>query len=373
MAGRRPIFNTDNFTIDFLASSSEGFTVQTRQSLLRHVPNTPLPAARRIRVERDREPKKFRVGQDFAPKVGIRDPEQIESLLSFDIQPVTFPTYSAIDSLADSREELNISNPGATATILLTAEDDGSHRILVQHRSHLNRFYSQTLGASVAGFLDGHLDPANRGRLLPIDTDSIKASAIKEMNEEIQLTATDLTDLWIVGLAQDKVKIHTEFLLFGILRHSADKIAQKAGTRTIAKPDDRYDFTEKFFAIDGTLEAIEILLTQVKCPLPPTHAAAFTAAGYLLTLESFGLEAAEGWKSRLEKMVQKNYQEIDRIVMDFYKDNSSEQGEDTKGKPARRASGFDPAFSPTVQGLPDAVSEFERVGLIRKGRYGMRC
>src|SRR2546425_5268487 len=93
MIERRSLFDGGNFVIDFLTSSPDGFTAQTRRNLLRHAPNTPLTGAKRIRPVRDLERKKFRVGPGFAPKVGIRNPQQSESVLSFDIQPVTYPTY----------------------------------------------------------------------------------------------------------------------------------------------------------------------------------------------------------------------------------------------------------------------------------------
>src|ERR1051326_5384999 len=98
MTERRPLFDGGNFLIDFLTSSMEGFTAQTRLSLPRHAPNTPLPGGKKIRAIRDLEQKKFRVGPGFAPKVGIRHPEQAGSMLSFDIQPVTYPTYRAINN-----------------------------------------------------------------------------------------------------------------------------------------------------------------------------------------------------------------------------------------------------------------------------------
>src|SRR2546428_7733420 len=138
------------------------------------------------RAVRDLGRKKFRVGPGFAPKVGIRNPQQSESVLSFDIQPVTYPTYLAISNNTDPEEELSISNPSATAAVLLTTEKDGSHRVLVQQRSPRNRLYAETIGASVAGLFDGQLDrePVNRGKLKPIDTNAIMANAIKEMREE---------------------------------------------------------------------------------------------------------------------------------------------------------------------------------------------
>ena len=365
MTEQKSRFNAGNFTIDFLTPSLEGLTVQTRQCLLRHAPGTPLPGAKRIRRERDREPKKRRMGLGFRPKVGIRHPEKLVDVLSFDIQPVTFPTHSAINSLADPPDELNISNPAATATILFTTEDDGSHRIVLQHRSQQNRFYSGTVGASVAGFLDGTLDrnPENRGKLLPVNTQTVKASALKEMKEEIHLMPKDVVNLRIIGLARDLVNVHTEFLLFGILALNAHQVAQKADFADKQELDDEYDFSERVLVIDGSLEAIEILLTEVKCPLPPTHAAAFVAMEYLILLEQAGLEAAEEWMKHLEFQVRANYQCIDEMVSAFYKRNGNV---DTKRFASRRRSGFDPTLSPLVQGLPDMISELRRVDLIRE-------
>jgi len=360
MIERRSLFDGGNFVIDFLTSSPDGFTAQTRRNLLRHAPNTPLTGAKRIRPVRDLERKKFRVGPGFAPKVGIRNPEQSESVLSFDIQPVTYPTYLAISNNTDPEEELSISNPSATAAVLLTTEKDGSHRVLVQQRSPRNRLYAETIGASVAGLFDGQLDrePANRGKLKPIDTNAIMANAIKEMREEIQLDATDITWLRIIGLARDKVKIHSEFLLLGLLRLSTDEIAQKAGKRILAGPTDEDDFVEKFVVVSATLEAIETLVTQVKCPLPPTHTAAFIAAGYWMTLRDASLAIASQWLNRLEPRVQVNYREINHRVDTYFQRNSGKRGEDVWG--------YDPAHSPIKQGLPEAISELMRVGLLRK-------
>jgi hypothetical protein len=362
MTERKLWFNGDNFTIDFLTPSLEGLTLQTCQCLLRHAPGTPLPGAKRIRRERDREPKKRRIGLGFAPKVGIRHPEKFADVLSFDIQPVTFPTYSAINSLANLPDELNISAPAATATILFTTEDDGSHRMVVQYRSQQNRFYPETVGASAVGFLDGTLDrnPTNRGKLLPVDTQTVKVSALKEMKEEIYLMPTDVVNLRIIGLARDLVNVHTEFLLFGILALNAHEVAQKAGFADKKELDDEHDFSERFLVIDGSLEAIEILLTEVKCPLPPTHSAAFVATGYLIVLEQAGLEAADEWMKHMELRVRANCQRIDEIVSAFYKRNGNV---DTRRFDSRRRSGFDPALSPLVQGLPDMISELRRVDL----------
>ena len=102
---------------------------------------------------------------------------------------------------------------------------------------------------------------------------------------------TDVVNLRIIGLARDLVSIHTEFLLFGVLALNAHEVAQKVGFADIQELDDEQDFRERLLVIDGSLEAIEILLIEVKCPLPPTHSAAFVATGYLIVLEQAGMEA----------------------------------------------------------------------------------
>ena len=83
-----------------------------------------MTGAKKIRQVRDVEREKFRIGPGFALKVGIRNPEQSGRILSFDIQPVTYPTYRAINNKTDPEEELSISNPSATAEVLLTTESE---------------------------------------------------------------------------------------------------------------------------------------------------------------------------------------------------------------------------------------------------------
>lgn len=128
---RKPEFESGAFTIEYLSASSKGFEAITRESLLRHPVGASLPEADKIKTERDKEPKKWRVGPDFVPLVGVRNVKQEGNLLSFDIKPVTFPTYKAISSPQETREAIEVSNPTATALILLTTEADGSRRLVV--------------------------------------------------------------------------------------------------------------------------------------------------------------------------------------------------------------------------------------------------
>lgn len=99
---QKPEFDGGSFTIEYLSTSPKGFDVKTRESLPRYLPGTPLPEAQRIKIEREREPKRFRIGPGFAPKVGIRNVVRNGNELSFDIKPVTFPTYKAISASTET-------------------------------------------------------------------------------------------------------------------------------------------------------------------------------------------------------------------------------------------------------------------------------
>ena len=57
-----PAFSTNSFDIKFMSNAVDGFEIQSKELLLRHAPNTPLPFANRIKVERARDPKQRRVG-----------------------------------------------------------------------------------------------------------------------------------------------------------------------------------------------------------------------------------------------------------------------------------------------------------------------
>lgn len=232
--------------------------------------------------------------------------------------------------------------------------------MLVQHRSEKNFFYGDIPGASVAGFLDGKLDKRreNRGRLIPISTSDIIQNIQKEMVEEIGIKPEELKECRITGFAKDKIRIHDEFLLLGITSLTAKEVAKRTGR------GDEFGAGEKFFIIDGTPEAIKTLLTEVKCPLPHTHVAAFVASGYSMVLERDGLESANRWKDKIKDAIRRNYREIDQIVAQFYKDNPSVLNDRPEGKPPRNPNGYEPAYLPQEQGLPGIISELKRVRLV---------
>ncbi|OGH02513.1 MAG: hypothetical protein A2798_02590 [Candidatus Levybacteria bacterium RIFCSPHIGHO2_01_FULL_37_17] len=355
-------FVTDTFEIKFLSRSADGLEIVTDQKLLRHAPNTPLPFAERIAKERAREKKQFRTGTDFAPKVGIRNPRLEGNQLIVDVMPVTFPTFKAISEADISTNEREIANPSATSLILVTTEPDGSHKFILQHRSPKNFFYGDIPGASAAGYLDAklHTTGNDKGKIDAVTTDSIKANGAKEMREEIGLYPRDIEDLKITGLASDKVRVHDEFLLSAKTKLSAREILFRSGL------GDTHRFVEQALIIDADKETVNKLLTEVKCPLPPTHLAAFIAAEYAIILEEEGLEVAEEWKREIQGGVKRNYREIDEMVQRFYLYNFQVVDDVPEGKPARNTRGYDPAYLPSQQGLPDIDSELERVGIKTK-------
>lgn len=350
------------FEIKFLSDSTDGFTVATRQSLRRHEPNTPMPEAQRIAKVRATEKRDLRIGEHFYPKLGIRDVTQTENELSFDIIPVTYPTYIAIRKPHESSESLKIANPAATSMVLMTTEEDGSHKLVFQHRSDKNRLYGDIPGSSIAGYLDATLNRTRegRGKALNVTTDYIKDNVIREADEEIGIKPEEIAELIITGLASDKKEIHDEFLLMGTTTLSSKDLAKRVGS------GDYFKFSEKFFTMDATPENIEILLTQVKCPLPPTHTATFLAAGYSMVLKENGLDEAKKWKNRIASGINRNYEEIDAIVKIYYQQHPDELDNIPANKPPRNPNGYDAAYLPQEQGLPNALSEFERTGLIKK-------
>lgn len=303
----------------------------------------------------------------FHPKVGPRNMSQNGNILTMDVMPVTFPTYKAINDPKESPEALHMANPGATASVLFTTEADGTHKIILQHRSKRNYFYADIPGASIAGHLDAYLAKDQRGTIQPVTTESIQHNNLTEMDEELGLAPEDISQVKITGVAVDNIKFHTEFLITGISKLSTEQIAKKVEARAKEKrPNDTFDFEGNFVVIDGTPEAIATLLTKVHCPLPPTHAAAFVAAGYSLMLERDGLEAASKWRDKMQSEVAENYRRIDSMAVSYWALHPQQAEEHPDDKPPHNIYGYDPAYTPLEQGLPSLEAELRRVGLVGK-------
>lgn len=267
--------------------------------------------------------------------------------------------------------------------ILQTADN----RLIIQHRgvsvqrlhedkmSQGNYSYTDIPGASVAGVVDASISSAGRKPGTPdtIDTESVKDLIFKEAGEELGLAREDIDHVIIAGIAKDPVKPHDEFLMLGETNLTAEEVKATSRKSNRNKNLGDADFDEKFVDIESSPWAVEMMLTQIHCPLPSTHAAALLAAGYSLELQANGQEAAESWKQRVQTGLGENYQLMDEAVAAFYI-AYSEMLDDIperfwgKNAPDRNPNGYDPNYTPEEQGLPSFDNELIRVGLLPETR-----
>lgn len=412
----KPEFDGDTFSIDYLSTSANGFEVATNKSSRRRerqtsdprFPEKELPlnpeqrkklketmvgqmmfakgndaqqALTKLREIQSSTPKETREKSDLeyekarslyqertAANVGIKDVRQQENILVIDTKPADYPVYKEFAKPNASPEVIEFASSICGTSMILITKDGW---LIVQHRSNRNALYGDILGASVSGFLQGKMyrpkpqdqQTQERGTLSPVDTDFVKKNIIKEMEEEIGLKEEDIDNLRIVALAKNKVQIHYDFLHLGTTNLTLEQIQEKASKQSVDPKLRDVEFTEKFIGIPATPDAIYKLLTQAHCPLAPTHCAIFIAAGYSMVLEKQGKEQADKWMKILEINLSNNYQEIDQIVARYYQDHPEELDNIPEGKSQRNPHGYDPAYLPSEQGLPDAISELKRVGL----------
>lgn len=320
--------------------------------------------------------KEFKLTEQLGVKVGVRNMKREGNTLTMDVRPISYPLYAVGASPEESTETLDLSAVTGTAAVLITSDN----KIILQHRSSKNSPYGDMPGASFAGMLDAVLLRERDGQtgeikkrtglIEPVDDTYIKNSSASERQQEIALTNDDLTDFRIVGAARDHVREHDEFLLLAKTSLTAKEVAQKAKdaprSRNSKKLDEHGDFhfEENFITIDATPQAIETLLTEVKCPLPPTHAAAFVATGYNMMLEQDGIDAANIWRDKMQGKIKQNYEEMNSMVSEYYKNFPVELSNNKPGKPQRNPSGYEPYYSPQEQGLPHLGAELIRTELL---------
>lgn len=358
-------FDGGNFTIKYFTDSPNGFQINTYESLPRHLPNTPLPYAKRIREKRDDEPKKYRIGEKFTPKIGIRDIVQEGNLLSLKTKPVTYPTVMAINNSMESEEALDASTPSSISAILMTTEEDKSHKIIIQIRHLNNSFYPGNPGASVAGFLDGKLDHQNKGKLIPINTEYLNSKLEKEIEEELGIKPENINNLPINGIVSAKTLVHNEFVASGILNLTSEQLANVVKKRSAEnRPDDNLDFEGNYFLIKADPESIELLLTDCLIPLAPAHAGSLVTAGYKLAKSKYGTEKANIWLKDLETGYKNNLNKINSTVKEFWINNPNKISLKPENKPARVINSYDPNYPAQEQGLPDLKSELDRIGIL---------
>lgn len=429
----QPDFDAGAFTIPFLATDPEGFNVATNRQLTRREVHTGaagpfLTPEQRERLSRSMKHEiRFQGGEQVAAaraalrgaqqqaeqqgvaadpaelgtlahnfeqarqryvrgmagKVGVSNVESDGSTLSADVKFVAFPAYTELSHPGNSVEALDLSRLSGVAMAVRTTDD----RLVIQHRavakqrldgsslSRGNRIYPDIPGASVAGMLDATMDSPDRlaGTPDPVDTDAVRAAILKEASEELGTDLHDFAKLRIVGLAHDNITPHDEFLLLTDARITSAELRERSRSAARNQNLGDADFEEKFVDIEASPEAIETLLTEVKCPLPPTHAALMAASGYSMVLAERGFEAAEAWKERLEEGIRENYRQIDEIVADFYERRPEvlarvpERYWD-KPVPPRNRRGYSSDYTPEEQGLPSFDDEMVRAGLMPETR-----
>lgn len=321
----------------------------------------------------------LKVGTRNVQKLGVRHIDRIGNKLLMDTRPVSYPMYAVASSPEDSDEALDLGAVTGTAGILITADN----KMILQHRSKKNSPYGDMPGASFAGMLDAQFQriptdgtTIRTGTLEPVTTESVKHSSAEERFQEIAVTDEDVTDFRIVGHARDHVREHDEFLLLAKTTLTADEVAERTANAPRSRNPRKFDehgdfhFEENFIVIDATPEAIEKLVTEVKCPRPPTHDAAFIAAGYNMILErpiseGGGIFAANRWKDELQKKVKANYEAMNIIVQKYYQDNPDRLHDNAPGKPKRNPQGYEPYYTPQDQGLPSLETELLRTGLVK--------
>lgn len=324
-------------------------------------------------------------------KYGLRNitpsPENSSELKGYAIT-IPFAMYNRFARPENHNKPLGkISEASGVAMALVTA--DG--RLIVQHRAveHIvpitsekkpgNASYTGIPGASVAGLVDAKFtikETPKRRRSRPHDvtSKSLEDNILKEGGEELGLAPEHFTDKLIVGIAHDNIKPHDEVLFLATTSLTAAEVRRESTHSKRNKNLLPEDLEEKFMDIEASPEAIEKLVADVKCPLPPTHAAVYIACGYNMVLERDGIEAANAWKERLQERVGQNYRDIDARVAAYYQEHPEaasivpERMWNKKSIAPRNLSGYDPAYTPAEQGLPELEDELVRTGLLPETR-----
>lgn len=324
-----------------------------------------------------------RIWTTLGLKVGIEEARLDKNTLLIKTRPVSFPAYNKISNAGMNEEIRDITSASGVSAVIKTADN----KFILQHRSEFMRLpdgkisgnasFAGVPGASAAGYFDAQMDHdkkrvtadgkivPDRGTLKPINTRDVRAGLIKEASEELNLADDDKTKYKIIGLAHDNLKPHHEFLFLGQTSLTFDQVKEQARTARKNQKLSQQDFEEKFLAIPATPLAIETLLGEVKCPVPPTHTAAFLAAGYSLVLESEGLPKAQEWLAMMKIKIKENTEKINQRVREYYEKHPELKNEPKEAERGpRNFNGYSPNRNPNEQGLPTFDEEMRRTNLI---------
>ena len=279
--------------------------------------------------------------------VGLRQITAEEGVVQANLITVSYPSYSLLSK--SSAPDSVIAHAAALGTAAILVTSDGY--LALQNRSASNRLYKCVPGASVAGLMSAEVSGQD-GVITnaPINRKSIVRNLVNnEGNEELGIHESDLRSIVLTGLVWEKrPKPHHEFSALMHLNISADELQRRTLEAKSAALRDHKKVPEDFLAIKCNVKNIELLLSEMHCPIPPTHAGTLLAAGHYLVREEFGLEEANRWLSRMQPEIQRNYRIIDLLVR--------------RGTNGTKKS-YDPNLAPEEQGLPSLASELERLGL----------
>jgi hydroxymethylpyrimidine pyrophosphatase-like HAD family hydrolase len=410
-----PVADIGVATIEFL--SGDGLNFQTRQSLRSRDPGSPYPlspeqtdmlrhgmkgeplfvlrdilndeelqqlksaqgnedklaimqhATRRVRRKALANGESADLASKFIRKAGLRNIRiEPDGTITFDTRPVSYKAYEAASKPTDSPESLEFGMATGVSAVVRTK----NRKLVLQYRGKGNSLYGDIPGASAAGLLDGEMERivtddgvVKTGRLKAITTETFHNAILKEMGEEIAVGREHVVDIRTLALADDKRKRHIEANHMIELDITDEELAEMAmnAPRSKTRTGELIDFDEKFIVIDeDDLDKI----FELKTPLPPSHMTNFLAAGYYITYEKSGAEAADAWLQEYSQKAKHMYEDIDKTVREYYSQNPEALNDVPPGKPQRNPDGYDPAYLPEQQGLPSFQSEVERVGLVKQ-------
>jgi hypothetical protein len=257
--------------------------------------------------------------QKMTGKVAIVDIEHEGNKIHLQTTNVPFFLYKGFASPETPRELLPKLAATGTAAVLITSDN----YMLLQDRSSLNALYSGVPGASIAGMLDAQKQLISENSryikgvgVVPLTNQIVKDNLLNnEMPEELGITKECVDECIITALAQDNTKPHLEFCLLVTSNRPLSYFIETS-TQNAACGSSKHSIIETIVAVPFSIENIEKLVGELQLPLPPTHCAAFIAAGSNHLLRSEGVEKADEWLSKITKKAFDNYARIDRLIME---------------------------------------------------------
>lgn len=343
--------------------------------------------ARHIAEFRAHEPEKWRVGEGFRARWGVRGIRIDEDTVHLDGVLSTFPTYKAFSSPEMLQPALRYANPIATCTTVETPT-----HIVLARRSILNDPYGGDIGL-VGGYHDQTNVGHTNGLPKPLDNSDLEETIKEELEHELELEKNEMA----VGLPS---KITTSVLEQNLRLRLADELSLRGNTITIGRPNgiaiDREkihteatyntyttidpeeitlrafrttprDFSEKIVAFPKSEEAYTWLLTECMNPIPETHKANIVASGFAFLTATKGEDYAHTWLKRMEKGLQDLKKRQDEAVKEYYRLNPEDAFKQRGKNPPRNTQGYDANYLPEEQGLPridESLNQAAEKGLV---------